>query len=68
MPIVNDAIDEVLEEGYIALIVFESDGADFPDLVDDEAPGQITLGRIADDDSKYAMHVIICCKFQCYYE
>ena len=50
MPIVDDTIDEVLEEGFLAVITVGEEGATFPELVDRDV-SQLTLGRIADDDS-----------------
>ena len=49
MPIVDDEIHEEPEEGFLALISLEQ--ADFPDLID-TTTGNLTLGRIADNDGE----------------
>lgn len=50
MPIVDDAIHEEPEEGFLALLILEN--ADFPDLID-TTTGNLTLGRISDNDGEF---------------
>ncbi len=49
MPIVDDLIHEEPEEGFLALL--RLDQATFPELVDTTS-GNLTLGRISDNDGK----------------
>ena len=47
MPITDDDVHEVPEEGFLALLRLEQ--AEFPELVDTEELN-LTLGRISDND------------------
>lgn len=47
IPIVDDLIHEVPEEGFLALLRLEQ--AVFPELID-TTTGNLTLGRISDND------------------
>ena len=49
MPISDDDVHEVPEEGYLALLRLEQ--AEFPELVDTEELN-LTLGRISDNDGR----------------
>ena len=56
MPIVDDEIHEVPEEGFLALLRLEE--ADFPELID-TTTGNLTLGRISDDDGQFISFLIL---------
>ena len=49
MPIIDDEIHEVLEEGFLAILRLEQ--TNFPDLID-TTTGNLTLGRISDNDGE----------------
>ena len=49
MPIADDDVHEVPEEGYLALLRLEQ--AQFPELINTEELN-LTLGRISDNDGK----------------
>lgn len=51
MPIADDNVHEVPEEGFLALLMLEQ--AEFPLLVDTEELN-LTLGRISDNDGTFS--------------